>query len=112
MPRPRRAAGARPAPGRGAAGLRGGAGLPADVGGGAAAAGVVAVCSGLLVLRPCTRCARRRFTLDVADGAAESDALALSLFLERPSATTRVSREATSASSGATPTPSRLPPPP
>ena len=32
--------------------------------------------------------------LDVADGAAEADALALESFLERPSATTRVSREA------------------
>ena len=34
------------------------------------------------------------FLIDVADGAAEADALALESFLERPSATTRVTREA------------------
>ena len=56
--------------------------------------GVVAVCSGLLVLRPVHALRETKKLLDVADGAAESDALALESFLERPSATTRVTREA------------------
>ena len=56
--------------------------------------GVVAVCSGLLVLRPVHALRETKKLLDVADGAAEADALALESFLERPSATTRVSREA------------------
>ena len=56
--------------------------------------GVVAVCSGLLVLRPVHALRETKRLLDVADGAAEADALALESFLERPSATTRVSREA------------------
>ena len=55
---------------------------------------VVAVCSGLLVLRPVHALRETKKLLDVADGAAESDALALESFLERPSATTRVTREA------------------
>lgn len=71
-----------------------GRGLPADVGEGLRRRGVVAVCSGLLVLRPVHALRETKKLLDVADGAAESDALALESFLERPSATTRVSREA------------------
>ena len=71
-----------------------GRGLPADVGEGLRRRGVVAVCSGLLVLRPVHALRETKKLLDVADGAAESDALALESFLERPSATTRVTREA------------------
>ena len=71
-----------------------GRGLPADGGEGLRRRGVVAVCSGLLVLRPVHALRETKKLLDVADGAAEADALALESFLERPSATTRVTREA------------------
>lgn len=71
-----------------------GRGLSAAVADGLARRGVVSVCSGLLVLRPVHALRTTSQVVDIADGAADADALALESFLERPAALTRAAREA------------------